>query len=279
MLSEKNQEPLVSVLMAAYNAERTVREAVESVFHQEYSNWELLVVDDASSDGTPGILAELSAGEPRMKVFRNKRNLGFSGTRNRLLELASSQAEYLAVLDSDDLSYPKRLQLQVAFLQSNPEFAAVGCCLRILNAEGRVIGRRDYPLAPSVIREQSLQVNPVPHSSLMVRHSIARQVGGYDSSLACCEDYDYIMRILERGEIGNLTEYAVGYRLSDAQHTARHVKSMLSCTLAVQRRYLFHKGNFQWRRLMSYLSKYLLFLLPSRLILWLSRRISVKRES
>ena len=261
--------------MAAYNAERTVREAVESVFHQEYSNWELLVVDDASRDSTPGILAELAAGEPRMRVFRNERNLGFSGARNRLLELASPRAEYLAVLDSDDLSYPQRLESQVTYLQNHPDVAAVGCCLRIMDAEGRVLGRREYPLEPAEVRDRSLQVNPVPHSSLMVRHSVARQVGGYDSSLDCCEDYDYILRILEHGEIANLAEFGVGYRLSDNQHTARHVKSMLACTLAVQRCHLFRQDKFRWRCLVSRLCKYPLFLFPSWLILWLSRKMTV----
>ena len=276
MSREENNKPLVSVLMAAYNAEKTVREAVESIFSQEYPCWELLVVDDASGDSTSGILEELAAVEPRMRVYRNERNLGFSGTRNRLLELASPQAEYLAVLDSDDLSYPQRLGSQVAFLQSNPAVAAVGCCLRILDAAGMVAGRREYPQAPAVIREQSLYSNPVPHSSLMVRHAVARQVGGYDSSLACCEDYDYILRILEHGEIANLADFGVGYRQSANQHTARYVKSMLACTLAVQRRYLFRRGEFRWHCLLSHLCKYPLFLLPSRMILWLSRKMTVR---
>lgn len=270
--------PVVSVLMAAYNAERTLRSAVLSVFRQTFRDWELVVLDDASTDKTPDILAELSATEPRMRVVRNDHNLRFSGTRNRLLELADKRTEFLAVLDSDDIAYPARLEKQVAFLREHPELVAAGCCLRILDAEGAEVGSRSYPLEAKDVRNRALCSNPVAHSSLMMRKKVAETIGNYDATLSCCEDYDYILRLLDCGEVANLPEELVGYRVSDGQHTARHVKQMLSCTLAVQRRYLFRKKHFRWMPFLGFLGKHLLFLLPSGMILWLFRRMTVIRK-
>ena len=264
--------------MAAYNAERTLRSAVLSVFRQTFRDWELVVLDDASTDKTPDILAELAATEPRMRVVRNDHNLRFSGTRNRLLELADKRAEFLAVLDSDDIAYPARLEKQVAFLREHPELVAVGCCLRILDAEGAEVGSRSYPLEAKDVRKRSLCSNPVAHSSLMMRKNVAETIGNYDATLSCCEDYDYILRLLDCGEVANLPDALIGYRVSDGQHTARHVKQMLSCTLAVQRRFLFRKKHFHLTPILGFLGKHLLFLLPSGMILRLFRRMTVIRK-
>ena len=277
MYSPTNQKnpPVVSVLMAAYNAEKTLRAAVGSVSQQTYRDWELVVVDDASTDKTPDILAELSAAEPRMRVYRNDSNLKFSRTRNRLLKLADERAEFLAILDSDDLASPTRLEQQVAFLREHPELAAAGSCLRILNVDGSEIGSRHYPLGAEEVRAQSLRANPVAHSSLMVRKSAAAIVGDYDTTLPCCEDYDYILRLLDCGEIANLREELIGYRVSETQHTARHVKQMLSSTLAIQRKRLFRQKPFPWMAFFFFLGKHLLYLLPSRTILGIFRRMTV----
>jgi hypothetical protein len=118
----------------------------------------------------------------------------------------------------------------------------------------------------------------VAHSSLMVRRVAAAIVGKYDATISCCEDYDYILRLLGCGGVANLPEELVGYRVSERQHTARHVKQMLSCTLKIQGQHLFRKGNFHFLAFVLFAGKHLLFLLPSKMILRLFRRMTVIRK-
>ena len=111
------KQPLVSVLMAAYNPGKYLSEAVRSILSQTYQNWELVVLDDASTDDTWKTLHSFAEQDSRVRIFQNDHNLGFSGTRNRLFTLMNPNAEFIAVLDSDDIALPTRLQMQVNFLQ------------------------------------------------------------------------------------------------------------------------------------------------------------------
>lgn len=262
-----SKEPLVSVLMAAYNSSRYLKEAISSILAQTYDNWELVVLDDASTDDTWSILQSFAAQDARIKPFQNTRNLGFSGARNRLFSLMNPATEFIAVLDSDDIALPTRLKTQVDFLMAHPELSAVGSSIVIIDENSNVTSFRRYPTSSDAVHAAALKANPMAHSTLMMRHSIQKQLGEYDSSLSCCEDYDYLLRMLGITSYANLEIPQVAYRISSNQWTKRRVKHSLLVSQKVQRRFLFRRGYFSFSALLNHLARYALLILPQRWIL------------
>lgn len=110
-------QPLVSIIMPSYNSAKTITESIESVLQQNYTNWELLITDDKSSDNTVNIINEYVAKDPRIKQFRNEQNLGAGGSRNRSIK--ESKGKYIAFLDSDDLWFDNKLAIQIDYMQKN----------------------------------------------------------------------------------------------------------------------------------------------------------------
>ncbi len=239
-----NTPPQVSVLMPVYNASRYLEAAIASIQAQTYTHFELLLVDDASLDDSWKILQRLAAADPRLRLFRNAQNRGVPYSRNLLFENVSPASEYLAIMDSDDLAKPERLALQVAYLRSHSELQGVGSALEIINEEGRVIARRGYECTPPKILRQSLSANPFAHPSLLLRRSLLSKIGQYNESFRSCEDYDFLMRALERYSLANLPEALMQYRISSQQWKQTHLKDTLSATLSIQRRYLFQRRFF-----------------------------------
>jgi glycosyltransferase involved in cell wall biosynthesis len=140
--------PRVTVLIAEYNAGPFLAAAIDSVLAQTFSDFELMVVDDASTDGSRGIVEGYR--EPRVRLIVNDRNLGAGGARNR--GLAAISSEYVAFLDGDDLCFPQRLARQVAYLDEHLEVAAVGAQARLIDIAGRTIGDVRRPVTELGIR-------------------------------------------------------------------------------------------------------------------------------
>jgi len=203
--------PDVSVVLAVYNGEEFVLQAVQSVLKQTLTDLELIIVDDASKDATPRILASVS--DARVRVIRNERNLGIAASRNKGVRLA--RGEFIAVHDHDDVSNPLRLEKQVAFLRANPHCVAVGCQMTPLCSSGAC--RTRWPVTDLAIRWLMLFRTPLPHPGLVVRASALRQIGGYDEAYVCTVDYDLEARLARVGKLHNLPEALVQYRLHPGQ--------------------------------------------------------------
>jgi hypothetical protein len=200
-------EPQVSVVMAAFNAARFVRAAVESLLAQTLEAIEVLVVDDASTDQTADILGSLK--DPRLAVLRSARNLGPFGAANRALERA--RGELVARLDCDDLCAPHRLEVQREHLRAHPEVGLVGSACRLVGEDGADLGVRSFPATDLGIRWACLFGCPFQHSTVMLRRSLlARE--GYDGSRRVGGDYDLWARLLRHTRGANLAEPLVGYR-------------------------------------------------------------------
>ena len=123
--------PLVSVIMAAYNGEKYLAEAIDSVLTQTFSDFELIIVDDGSLDASAEIICSFAKLDDRIRFFQLERNMGQGPALNR--GVASSTGKYLTYMDCDDITLPQRLEKQVDFLQANPEIGAVGACARVMN--------------------------------------------------------------------------------------------------------------------------------------------------
>src|SRR5262245_24449723 len=180
------ESPKVTVVIPVYNRERYVAAAIESILAQTFPDFELLVIDDGSADRSREVIR--SYRDPRLHLVCNETNLGIPKTRNRGLQLA--QGEYLAFLDSDDWAYPERLAKQVAFLDSRPDYAAVGAWIMWMDEEGRPLGRdRRKPVLPDDIAAQRLFRQGITNSASMARTVVLREYGHreeYDLS----EDFD-----------------------------------------------------------------------------------------
>lgn len=203
---------LVSVIMPCFNSEKTLKQAVDSVLNQTFQSFELIVVDDGSTDNSYKILTEFAYKDSRVKVFKNEKNLGLMITLNKAISLASS--DYLARLDSDDEMLPTRLEKQKKFLDENPDIAAVGSWYFFM---GRSITQDilfKLPVTPEDIQRDILKENPICHPSVMMRKSLLQEVGGYRSEFKNSEDYDLWLRLTKTYKVANIPEPLIRYRLS-----------------------------------------------------------------
>ena len=181
--------PLVSVIIPTYNRGWIVRDAIDSVFGQTYANFELIVVDDGSTDRTPQIL---DAYGDRLRVIRQA-NQGVSAARNR--GIGESSGPMIALLDSDDIWLPKKLAVQVDFFKRNP--AALICQTEEIWIRNglRVNPGKRHRKPSGMIFERSLELCLVSPSAVMVRRELFEKVGLFDESLPACEDYDLWLRV------------------------------------------------------------------------------------
>lgn len=209
--------PKVTVLMPVYNRADYVGEAIGSVLAQTYSDFELLVIDDASSDGSAEVVEGFA--DPRLRLVRNDANLGGAKIRNRGLALA--RGTYVAMLDSDDRAEPRRLSRQVAFLDAHPSYALIGANKRSLGGMrslGQGLKRR--PLSPADVRARLLFRNCIAHTSIMGRTAILRDYG-YDDYFPVAQDFELFVRLAETHAIANLPDVLVRYRRHAGQASRR----------------------------------------------------------
>jgi glycosyltransferase involved in cell wall biosynthesis len=203
--------PTVSVLMAAYNAEKHIRQAVDSILCQTLTDFEFVIVDDGSTDQTPFILR--SYADPRIRLFSQPHS-GLVASLNRCLSLAAGQ--YLARMDADDASCPSRLEAQHAFLESHPEIGLLGACCLQMDESGAPVKLYTYPTEDGEIRRTLRSDCPFCHSVVMFRPGCIGRVGGYRSRIGPAEDYDLWLRISEHFALANLPHTLHAYRLNSA---------------------------------------------------------------
>jgi glycosyltransferase involved in cell wall biosynthesis len=197
--------------MAVRDGERHLNDALDSVLEQTYADFELLVFDDGSRDGTAGLLRRYQERDERVHVLSGPRR-GYVHALNDLLTKAAG--EFVARMDADDVCRPERLARQVAFLDVHPRVVCVGTATDRIDARGRLIGRRVPPVEDAAIQEELLSGhNPIVHPSVLMRTEVVRRVGGYAVELAPAEDLDLWLRLGEHGELANLPEILLAYRM------------------------------------------------------------------
>lgn len=208
--------PRVTVLMPAYNRERFVDEAIRSVVDQDFSDFELLLVDDGSTDETPAILRDWAARDARLRVVTLPSNQGIPAALNA--GLAAASAPYIARLDSDDLMMPGRLAAQAAVLDAQQDVILVSCAYELMDAGGRTFAtwRGDEPHDVVVFLLNFYNIVG-GGGQVMFRRDEVRALGGYDATFPSSEDYELWSRMLRRGRIVTLP--LVGMRQRD--HGAR----------------------------------------------------------
>ncbi len=228
--------PLVSILMLTYNRAQYIGEAITSVLAQTYSNFELIVIDDGSTDNTADVVSEFN--DPRIKYIKELTNQGLVTRRKESLALA--KGVYIAVLDSDDIWCSRdKLAKQVELLKNNPDCAVVGTFITIINKAGQEINKTVYKLSDTDIRNTILLRNQFAHSSVLMRKVMIDKTPGY-SSLPVAEDFELFLQLGLHGTFANLPEYLTKYRVHGISESANKHK-IVSHVLSIIR---LHKDHY-----------------------------------
>lgn len=214
--------PRVSVVMTTYNAGRYVRDTIDSILSQTFTDFEFIIIDDCSNDDT--VLIIESYRDPRIRLIRNLENKGISATRN--IGIDAARGDYLAALDHDDLSLPERLARQVAFLDSHPRAVLVGTAAKLLE-NGRIRNYYTPVTEPHLLRWTLFTRCPLIHSSICVRVKTLREYGlQYRQEYHYAEDFDLYHRLAEIGDLACLPERLTIYREHGDNASTRHAETM-----------------------------------------------------
>ena len=207
------KNPKVTVLLSVYNDERFIGEAIDSILSQTFKDFELLIVDDASIDGTIDIIQNYK--DPRVRLVINKENIDITRSLNKGLKLA--KGKYIARLDSDDVSTPERLEKQFNFLENNKDYAAVGSRTEYIDEDGNHIGYWKQEISAEEIFYALSYRCCLTSSSMMFNKEIISKMGNYDESSSHAEDYEIFYRISRKHKIYVIPEYLIKYRIRENQ--------------------------------------------------------------
>ena len=211
--------PKVTVLMAVYNGERYLREAIESILTQTFQDFEFLIINDSSTDSTREIIC--SYADPRIELVDNEHNIGLTKSLNKGWRLA--KGELIARQDGDDISEPERLARQVAFLEENSEIALLGSWYKEIDEQGNFIRDCNLPCESISICWEILFYCPFVHSAVMFRkQTISEQIGFYDEAFSYAQDYDLWWRIARNLKVANISESLIRLRTNPLSMTATY---------------------------------------------------------
>ena len=209
-MSDQRHRPTVSVLIPVYNGGAFLAKALRSVLAQTYADFECLVLDDGSTDGSAAVVESIARNDSRVRLVRRE-NRGLVSTLNELAQLA--EGELIARMDADDVALPTRFQQQVAFLAAHPEVVCVGGGHWIIDEVDRTIAEVRHPTDDARIQALALRGHTtICHPAAMMRASALRAVGGYRAEFYPTEDLDLWLRLGEIGRLANLPEPVIRYR-------------------------------------------------------------------
>lgn len=231
------EQPVVSVLLAVRDGGAYLGEALASIQAQTWRAWELVVVDDGSSDGTPAVLAAAARADARIRLFRQER-LGLVAALNRAA--AEARGELLARMDADDRAHPQRLARQVEFLTAHPEVGVLGTAVRRI---GAARGTWTRPEDDATLRAALLFESPFAHPTVMLRRSVWQVAGeGYREEFRAAEDLDLWERLAPHTRFANLPDALLDYRVHPGQVTLVATDTMARNGARVRQRWLRRLG-------------------------------------
>jgi glycosyltransferase involved in cell wall biosynthesis len=205
---EMTVAPKVSVVMGVYNGEEFLRTAIESILDQTFEDFELLIVNDGSTDQTEQILNGLS--DPRIRILDDGQNKGL--TRRLIEGCNEARGKYIARMDADDISFPERFQKQIDFLEKNPDYAVVGTRCHFLDSKGKARRFGSHYCTDEEIKWDMCLRSPFVHGSTMLVREYLLACGGYREEFRYAQDYDLWLRIAETHKVANLPDILYGFR-------------------------------------------------------------------
>ena len=213
-INSVNPLPLVSIVIPVHNGEKYIQQALESCFSQSYSNYEVIVVDDKSTDMTVTLLKQYLSIHPNLKVILAEKQNGLGNVINIGIKNSNPNAKYIARMDADDIMYPKRLETQVAYMEDHSDCVAVGGQIDIIDGDGHITGERKYALEDGKIKGNMFIFSPFAHPAVMLRKDAVVQVGYYPENMWKVEDVKFFFILSQAGRFANLDDKVLKYRVT-----------------------------------------------------------------
>lgn len=203
------EKKLVSVILATHNGAAYIKQSIDSVLSQSYDQFELLIINDASTDTTENIVSAIR--DTRIRYVANKNRLGLTKSLNKGISL--THGEYAARIDDDDVWCNKdKLALQVLFLKENPAVGLVGTSAEVVSSDMKKMYTLQYPLRDEALRREMLLRNQFIHSSVVMRRAVLEDIGDYDESVLYAQDYELWLRIGSKYKLANIMNICVQLR-------------------------------------------------------------------
>lgn len=215
-------EPRVSVLMPVFNSAQFLSASIASVLNQTLADIQIVAINDGSSDDSGAILNRLATTDRRIEVY-HRPNRGVVATLNEGIELC--HGEFIARMDADDIALPQRLEQQLIHMQSRPATLALGSAIQYIGPDGLTTVRTYPPLAASDIYAELPRRNCISHPTVMFRKAAVQAVGGYRPPYIHAEDYDLWLRLRSSGNLENLPQVLLQYRIHQGQISARQLRA------------------------------------------------------
>jgi len=214
-------KPRIDVIMSVYNGEKYLREAIESILNQTYTNFKFIIVDDGSNDSSLDIINSFA--DERIEVIINKKREGLTRSLNKALEAAESK--YVARQDADDVSLPSRFESQVDFLEKHLEVDVLGTGIYLIDEEGNEIGERTTHPSPS--RQIFLERNEVFHGSAIIKRDALEAAGGYNELFKYSQDYELWLRLAKEHNVRNLQTPLYAFRIHKSSVSLKKTREQL----------------------------------------------------
>lgn len=211
-MKQPKNDLLVSVIMPVYNSEFYVTQAVESILNQTYTNFEFIIVDDASTDSTFHIFKNLQKKDKRIILIRNKENLGVTKSLNNALKL--SKGKYILRMDADDWAYPERFALQIELMKTHPNVVVSGSYIEVCDSQLKIKYIRRYHHDDKSIRKHIFRYSPFAHPATIWQAEVLKKER-YDERIGVCQDYELYFRMGLYGQFMNLNKSLLKLRMHE----------------------------------------------------------------
>lgn len=254
--------PKISVIMSVYNGARYLKEAIDSILSQTFTDFEFLIVDDCSNDNSPQILEEYAKKDNRIRIITNEFNLGLTKNLNKMIK--ESKGYYIARFDCDDISLPERFTEQVQYLDEHQKCGVVSLWADIIDGQGKYSRTIKYPTSDSDLRNALIQYNPFFHPGIMVRKEVFDSVGLYDESWRFAQDYELYFRIAKKYELGNVSKILLKYRETGGSITGSKNKQQIALVLKAKKKAI-KEGQYSKWNYVHLLRSYIAWVLPVRI--------------
>ena len=270
MTNFKIKKPLLSVYMPVFNASPYLAQSIESILNQSLKNFEFIIIDDASTDDSWKIIKSYARRDSRIRISRNRLNLGVSTTSNIAISLA--RGKYLARMDADDISTADRLQKQYQYLKSHPNTVVIGAQCATINQDNQIIGFKKFPTSTPAINDMLFWAVPIQQGYMMINRSLLpKNFPWYLASKSSAEEVDLYFKLSQYGLLANLKDNLYFYRQINS--SLSHLNPKNTFYLTLQSRLTALKNGFQpsLKAIFINLAQIIVvFLLPSSLIysLW-----------
>ncbi|MFA4991913.1 MAG: glycosyltransferase [Candidatus Omnitrophota bacterium] len=225
--------PGISVIMSVHNGQRYLEESIASILSQDFRDFEFVIIDDGSTDGTAVLLSRYQAMDPRIRVIRNQSRIGLAASLNK--GIRESRAPYIARQDADDISDPARLREQFGFLESNNDISAVGAFYDMMDSSGKFLRRYRLPVAHDDIKKWLRTVNCLCHGSVMFRKSDVAASGFYPERYACSQDYALWIAMARNYKLANMPKVLYKLRLHECAVSVKNKRGQRRCQFEIRR--------------------------------------------